>query len=231
LPRVTRQRDTANGAALNITALVFCPGKQSRCPASQRSEKRSIGCSFMPNRRVADGRIYQRRSRDSAKPTILTLRWWSETAGWSAVGAWADESSHACSPTAECQTNQLALGPPSVRSAIFPSGEMERQRNVAVGKWPCSRLLLMSCTGRSLAVLLLAGRTESRGHIACLRRQAKPRAVLPCLARAEHRGLLLSGRTKSRGHFALSGAHDFFLTVSPVCGRRNAMEWKWSLRN
>ena len=28
LPRVTRQRETANGAALNITALVFCPGKQ-----------------------------------------------------------------------------------------------------------------------------------------------------------------------------------------------------------
>ena len=40
------------------------------------------------------------------------------------------------------------------------------------------------------------------GPIACPRRQAKPRAVLRCLARAKHRGLLLAGRTKSRGHLA-----------------------------
>jgi len=48
LPRVTRQRETAKGAALNITALVAGEGKQSRRPASQRSEKRSVGWSFMP---------------------------------------------------------------------------------------------------------------------------------------------------------------------------------------
>ena len=99
--------------------------------------------------------IYQRRSRASAKPTILTLRWWSETAGWSAVGAWADESSHACSPTAECQTN-LDL---SVRSGIFPSGEMERQRSVAVGKWPCSRLLPCLAPGEASRCYCLSSAT------------------------------------------------------------------------
>ena len=35
------------------------------------------------------------------------------------------------------------------------------------------------------------GRAKPRGHIACPRRQAEPRAVLRCLARAKHRGLLL----------------------------------------
>ncbi len=42
-------------------------------------------------------------------------------------------------------------GPPSVRSAILPGGETERQRSVASGKWPCSRLLPIVLAGRSLA--------------------------------------------------------------------------------
>ena len=111
---------------------VLCDVPEAKQHAQPRNEVRSVacGCSFMPTLRVANERIYQRHSRVSAKPTILTLRWWSEAEGWSAVGAWAAESSHARSPTAECQTN-LVL---SVRSGIFPSGEMERQRNVAVGK-------------------------------------------------------------------------------------------------
>ena len=83
--------------------------------------------------------------------------------------------STARSLAAKCQTN-LVL---SVRSAIFPNGETERQRSVAVGKWPCSRLLPMSWPG------------EASRPIACPRRQAEPRAVLRCLARAKHRGLLL----------------------------------------
>ena len=193
---------------------VVCgPGSKAARPASQRipgARSVACSCSFMPippRSRWAHLPKAQSRQR---KPTILTLRWWSETEGWSAVGARAAESSHACSPTAECQTN-LVL---SVRSAIFPSDGMERQRNAAVGKWPCSRLMLVSCTGRSLAVLLL-----------CPRRQAEPRAVLlmPC-PRATTRGLLLAGRTMSRGLWNLkfSGAHDLFLTVSAVCGRRNA---------
>jgi len=71
-------------------------------------------------------------------------------------------------------------GPPSVRSAILPGGETKRQRSVASGKWPCSRLLPI-CLGRA----------EPRGLLRCPRRQAKPRAVLRRLARAKHRGLLL----------------------------------------
>ena len=79
------------------------------------------------------------------------------------------------SVTLRCQTN-LVL---SVRSDILPGGEKERQRSVASGKWPCSRLLLMFWPGGA-----------SR-PIARPRRQAEPRAVLRCLARAKHRGLLL----------------------------------------
>ena len=42
------QRDTANGAALNITALVLHPGKQSVGTGAERSEHRSRSCSPMP---------------------------------------------------------------------------------------------------------------------------------------------------------------------------------------
>jgi hypothetical protein len=128
---------------------VLCDVPEAKPHAQPRNGVRSVacGCSFMPTRRVADGCICKWRSRGSAKPTILTHRWWSEADGWSAVGAWAAESSHARSPTVECQTNQLALGPPSVRSAIFPSGEMERQRNVAVGKMAVLTVIAMSCPG------------------------------------------------------------------------------------
>ena len=63
--------------------------------------------------------------------------------------------------------------------------------------------------GRSHGYCGRLGRAKPRGHIACPRRQAEPRAVflLPC-PRATTRGLLLSGRTKSRGHIA----------VWPICG-------------
>ena len=46
LPRVTRQRETANGAALNITALVFCPGKQGEATGAQLAStvSRSRSC-------------------------------------------------------------------------------------------------------------------------------------------------------------------------------------------
>ena len=148
---VGAKRIKVGGSMSDRTDNVCCvlSRKQSRCPASQRSEKRSIGCSFMPTRRVADGRIYQWRSRASAKPTFLTLRWWSETAGCAMKGQKGNRDRRLCSPTAECQTNQLGLGPPSVRSAIFPNGETERQRNVVVGKWPCSRLMLFLAPGEA----------------------------------------------------------------------------------
>jgi hypothetical protein len=77
------------------------------------------------------------------KPTILTLRWWSETAGCAMKGQKGNRDRWPCSPTAECQT-KLDL---SVRSAIFPIRRNEAQRNAAVGKWPCSRLMLMPWPG------------------------------------------------------------------------------------
>jgi hypothetical protein len=102
-------------------------------------------------------------SRASAKPTALTLRWWSEADGWPAVGAWAAESRHARSPTAECQTNVVL----PVRSAIFPGGVTE-------------------CSGRKMSVLTVIGRRSLFPP-----GRAKPRGILRCLARAKHRGLLL----------------------------------------
>ena len=147
------------------------------------------------------------------KPTNLTLRWWSETAGCAMKGQKGNRDRRPCSPTAECQTN-LDL---SVRSAIFPGGEMERQRNAARGKWPCSRLILMPCTGRSLAVLLL-----------CPRRQAEPRAVLLDVLPASNDSWAncFLGRTQSRGqcvpHLPSFRARTIcVLTVSTVCGRWN----------
>ena len=154
-----------------------------------------------------------RRRRDSAKPTTnLTLRRQSVVRGLRRDGCMGALGRTARSLTAKCQTN-LVL---PVRSAIFPNGETERQRSVAVGKWPCSRLLLMSCPGGAARTIACCGRTESRG-------------LLRCLARAEHRGLLLAGRTKSRGqcvpHLPSFRARTIYvLTVSTVCGRRNERE-------
>ncbi len=128
-----------------------------------------------------------RNSRASAKPKFLTLRWWSETAGCAVKGQKGNRDRRLCSPTAECQTN-LVL---SVRSAIFPNGEMERQRNVAVGKWPCSRLMPMSWPG------------EASRTIACPRRRRSLAPYCRCLARAKHRGLLLvlAGRSLAASCF------------------------------
>jgi hypothetical protein len=125
------------------------------------------------------------------------------------MGAWAALGRPARSLAAKCQTN-LVL---SVRSATFPNGETERQRSVAVGKWPCSRLMPLSWPG------------EASRPIACPRRQAEPRAVLRCLARAKHRGLLLMswpicGASRPLESFCFGRARRI-LTVSPVCGRRN----------
>jgi len=41
----------------------------------------------------------------SARPTNLTLRWWSETAGCAMKGQKGNRDRRPCSPTAECQTN------------------------------------------------------------------------------------------------------------------------------
>ena len=64
---------------------------------------------------------------------------------------------------------------------------------------------------------------EASRPIARPRRQAEPRAVLRCLARAKHRGLLLFhvGRSLATSCFCFLGAPDL-RPVSTVCDRRNA---------
>jgi hypothetical protein len=86
-----------------------------------------------------------RHSRDSAKPTNLTLRRQSVVRGLRRDGCMGALGRPARSLAAKCQTN-LVL---SVRSAILPGGETERQRSVASGKWPCSRLMPMSWPGEA----------------------------------------------------------------------------------
>jgi hypothetical protein len=214
LPRVTRQRDTANGAALNITALVSCPGKQSRCPASQRSEKRSIGCSFMPtppqSQQDFAGSRFPAQSRQR-KPTILTPRRQSVGRGLRRDGNMGALGRPARSLPPWCQTNLVLPVSSAISVRRNAACEME-----AVRKWPISRLLLMSCTGRSLAVLLLVlGDRRSLAPYCC------------CLAREQRLAgyCLLAGR--SHAAILLFRARTIcFLTVSTVCGRRNAMERK-----
>jgi hypothetical protein len=61
-------------------------------------------------------------------------------------------------------------GPPSVRSATFPGGETERQRSVASGKWPCSRLFPMSWPGeasRPTTVSSATGGASRRIAVSC----------------------------------------------------------------
>ena len=70
-----------------------------------------------------------------------------ERKGCCCLGNRGQQADRVRSVTLRCQTN-LVL---SVRSDILPGGEMERQRSVASGKWPCSRLLPIVLAGRSLA--------------------------------------------------------------------------------
>jgi hypothetical protein len=98
------------------------------------------------------------------------------------------------SVTLRCQTN-LVL---SMRSDILPGGEMERQRSVASGKWPCSRLLPMVLAGRSLAAYC---------------------GVLPVRSIAGY-CLFMSGGASRHLAGVSWGAPDL-RPVSSVCGRRN----------
>jgi hypothetical protein len=58
------------------------------------------------------------------KPTNLTLRWWSGTAGCAMKGRKGNRDRRPCSPTAECQTN---LGLP-VNSVSFLAQPAERRK-------------------------------------------------------------------------------------------------------
>ena len=89
------------------------------------------------------------------------------------MGAWAALGRPARSLAAKCQTN-LVL---SVRSAILPGGEKERQRSVADGKWPCSRLMPMSWPGGASRPIAVSCPCKASRAIAGSCR-AKPRDIL-----------------------------------------------------
>jgi hypothetical protein len=100
---------------------------------------------------------------------------------------WAALGRPARSLAAKCQTN-LVL---SVRSAILPGGETERQRSVASGKWPCSRLLPMSWPGeasRPTTVSSATGGASRRIAVSC---PCEASRAIAGSCRAEPRDILL----------------------------------------
>ena len=118
------------------------------------------------------------------KPSVLTLRWWSGADGWPAWGEREAESSRACSPTAECQTDVVC----GVRSARF--------RSAAHESWPCSRLLLA------------LGRTKSRGLMleSCPCEASRAIAASPATCGASRRNAAGLAVAKPRGLLCPSGS-------------------------
>jgi hypothetical protein len=117
-----------------------------------------------------------------------------ERKGCGCLGNRGQQADRVRSVTLRCQTN-LVL---SVRSDILPGGEMERQRSVAVGKWPCSRLMPIVLAGRSLAAYC---------------------GVLPVRSIAGY-CWVMSGEA-SRHPAGVSWVRPILRPVSAVCGRRN----------
>ena len=146
----------------------------------------------------------QSRQREAKN---LTLRRQSGVRGLRRDGCMGALGRPARSLAAKCQTN-LVL---SVRSATFPNGETERQRSVAVGKWPCSRLLLMSWPGEASRPYCLSSATGG----------ASRRIAVSCPCEASRAIAGLGRYAEHRGLWNLFGRARRFLTVSPVCGRRN----------
>jgi hypothetical protein len=200
------------------------PGKQSRHPASQRSEKRSVGCSLMPTppqsqqptRRVCWTRFPA--SSRQRQPSFLTPRRQSVGRGLRRDGCMGALGRPARSLPPWCQTEFVLTVSSVVSVRCNVACEME-----AVRKWPISRLFLVSCPD------------EVSRAIAWPRRQAEPRAVMPmpCPCEASRAN---AGRGRYAEHRGLwspesLGRARWFLAVSAICGRRNAMERKCSLRN
>ena len=155
--------------------------KQSRHPASQRSEKRSVGWSLMPtppqSQQHFAGSRFPAQSRQR-QPSFLTPRRQSVGRGLRRDGNMGALGRPARSLPPWCQTNLVLPVSSAVSVRCNAACEME-----AVQKWPISRLLpcLVRAEPRGL-LLALAGRSLA--------------AILLCLARAEHRGLLLlAGRS------------------------------------
>jgi len=176
--------------------------KQSRRPASQRSEKCSVGWCFMPTPPRSQRQFcrvcwtHSRRSRASASHESESppMERSGMMAGFGAIMAIRD--SRPRSPATGSQTNIVlpaGSGSPSprllpvlgVRRSLAPYWQVE-----PAPTGPCAASRAIACPGRY---------AEHRGHIAGLGR-AKPRDLW-----------LLAFRGRARA----------VLTVSPVCGRRN----------
>jgi len=118
---------------------------------------------------------------------ILTLRRQGVVRGLRRDGCMGALGRPARSLAAKCQTNFVL----SVRSAILPGGETERQRSVASGKWPCSRLLPMSWPGeasRPTTVSSATGGASRRIAVSC---PCEASRAIAGSCRAEPRDILL----------------------------------------
>ena len=184
MPRVTRQRDTANGAALKIILLVFNPGEQDQRPDSQRSENRNAGRSVMPTPKrsrlnfspglfVSPALSRQRDANFSESPVMGVVECWPVCG--------SQGQTRASRPTKPSIGVSDQFGFPSESGQFWECSALERRQperkiSEATKSWSVSRIMLTACTGRSLAVLLLS----SSAIGAASRRNA---GAWPCEAR------------------------------------------------
>ena len=150
------------------------PGKQSRHPASQRSEKRSVGWSLMPTPPQSQQQFAGSRFPASSRqrqPIFLTPRRQSVGRGLRRDGNMGALGRPARSLPPWCQTNLVLPVSSAVSVRCNVACEMK-----AVQKWPISRLLPRP------------------------RRQAEPRAVMPmsCPCEASRAiAAVLAGRSRA----------------------------------
>jgi len=157
------------------------------------------------------------RQREASESESPPLERSGMMAGFGATRAIRD--SRLRSPATGSRTN-LVL---PAGSAIFPGGETKRQRSVASGKWPCSRLLPMPWPGeasRPTTVSSAIGGASRRIAVVLAGRS---------LAAS---GIFFSGRARrfclSR-QFAAVGTKERKPGMEPMLFRRNAglerLEW------
>jgi hypothetical protein len=202
--------------------------KQNRCPASQRSEKRSAGWSFMPtqprnnpNYAGAAGLVACGFCADS--PRVERSGWLAGVKGERAAG-----SSRARSPTAECQPSWRIVA--ISESGLFRGVERSGTES-AEWKTSATQRKLAVLTGRRGLHPLIATSSAIGGasrRIAGLGRHAEHRALLlmACPGEATRANAVWPDVVSRPLVSLLFGKRPMFLTVSPVCGRRNAVEWR-----
>jgi hypothetical protein len=109
-----------------------------------------------------------------------------ERKGCCCLGNRGQQADRVRSVTLRCQTN-LVL---SVRSDILPGGEKERQRSVASGKWPCSRLMPMSWPGEASRPITVSSATGGASRRIAVYCPCEASRAIACSCRAEPRDIL-----------------------------------------